>query len=94
MVYWSRKSIVGKDYFDTAGIPILVGRAFREEDETDDSRVVIVSQKLVQDVWREGDSLGRTIEISNDQVSGAHITMQDHHVFAYSLNGMSQSTPD
>jgi len=75
VVYWSRKSIVGKDYFETADIPILVGRAFRKEDETDDSRVVIVSQKLVDVVCKGADPLGRSVEISNDQVSGAHVTM-------------------
>lgn len=74
-VHWSRKSVVGKDYFATTGIPIVMGRAFRKEDETDDSRTVIVSQKLVQAVWNGADALGRRIEISNGEVSGAHITL-------------------
>jgi hypothetical protein len=52
VVHWARKSMVGKDYFETTGIPILMGRGFRKEDETDDSRVVVVSQRLVQDVWK------------------------------------------
>jgi predicted permease len=74
-VHWSRKSVVGQDYFDTTGIPILMGRTFRKEDETDDSRVVIVSQTFVQDVWSGHDPLGRRIEISNDDPSGAHFTL-------------------
>jgi len=73
--HWARKSVVGKDYFETTGIPILMGRGFRKEDETDDSRVVVVSQKLVHDVWKGGDPLGRRIAISNDEVSGAHVTL-------------------
>jgi len=75
VVHWARKSVVGKDYFETTGIPILLGRGFRKEDETDDSRVVVVSQKLVEDVWNGEDPLGRRIEISNDDVSGAHVTL-------------------
>lgn len=74
-VHWAVKSMVGKGYFDTTGIPILTGRAFGKEDETHDARVVIVSQKLVEDVWKGEDPLGRPIEISNDDVSGAHVTM-------------------
>jgi predicted permease len=74
-IHWSRKSVVGKDYFDTTGIPILMGRGFRKEDEADDSRVVIVSQKFVQDVWKGQDPLGRRIEITNDNVSGTRVTM-------------------
>lgn len=74
-VHWARKSVVGKDYFETTDIPILMGRAFHKEDEADNSRVVIVSQKLVQDVWNGEDPLGRRVEIGNDDVSGAHVTL-------------------
>jgi predicted permease len=69
-INWARKSVVGKDYFETAGIPILMGRAFRQEDETEQSRVVLVSKKLVRDVWGDADPVGRRIEISNGEVSG------------------------
>ena len=35
---------IGPDHFDTLGIPLLDGRAFRETDNADSPRVVIVSQ--------------------------------------------------
>jgi hypothetical protein len=69
-INWARKSVVGKDYFETVGIPILMGRAFRREDETEQSRVVLVSKRLVRDVWGGADPVGRRIEIRNGEVSG------------------------
>ncbi|HYL34350.1 MAG TPA: ABC transporter permease [Bryobacteraceae bacterium] len=59
------RHVVGKDYFDTTGIPILAGRSFRREDETGPPRAVIVSEALVRQVWPGEDPLGRRIEIEN-----------------------------
>ena len=42
---------VGKDYFETAGIPILLGRGFRKEDEANGATAVIVSEELVRAYW-------------------------------------------
>ena len=58
---------VGKDYFDTLGIPILLGRGFRKEDEDAGSTAVIVSEKLVREVWQGSDPLGRLLEIADDR---------------------------
>ena len=68
-VLWAAKYVVGKDYFLTAGIPILSGRAFRKDDETDDAQAVIVSRELVRRVWKGQDPLGRRIEVGNDDIS-------------------------
>jgi predicted permease len=81
VVSWARKSIVGEDYFVTTGIPVRMGRAFRKQDETNDERVVIVSDKLVRDVWSGLDPLGRRIEISNDEGSGGSVAMPGTFVF-------------
>lgn len=75
VVTWARKSVVGKDYFVTTGIPVLMGRTFGKQDETNDARVVIVSEKLVRDVWNGLDPLGQRIEIRNDEGSGAQVAM-------------------
>ena len=66
----ARKHVVGKDYFETAGIPILLGRGFRREDEADGAAAVIVSAELVREYWTGEAVLGRRIEISNGAVSG------------------------
>jgi predicted permease len=67
-VHYAQKHLVGREYFETAGIPILFGRGFRKEDETADTRVAIVSEKLVTDVWKGADPLGRRIEVGADEV--------------------------
>lgn len=61
------RHIVGEGYFQTAGIPILLGREFRKEDAT----AVIVSEELVRRFWNGRDALGQKIDIGNDKVSPA-----------------------
>jgi len=74
-VHSAKKYVVGRNYFDTTRVPIITGRAFLKNDESDESRVVIVSQKLVHDVWRGGDPLGKRVEISNNEVAGGRGAM-------------------
>jgi putative ABC transport system permease protein len=64
-----RKHVVGRDYFETAGIPVLLGRGFRKQDEADDAMAVIVSEELVRRYWKGEEVLGRRIEIGNGEVS-------------------------
>ncbi len=60
------KHVVGKDYFDTTGIPILLGRGFRKEDEANGAQAaVIVSEELVREFWKGEDPVGRPIEIAS-----------------------------
>jgi predicted permease len=70
VMHWARKHVVGKDYFETAAIPILLGRGFHKDDEADGATAVIVSEELVRACWRGEEVLGRRIEISNDAASG------------------------
>ncbi len=65
------RHIVGKDYFETTGIPILRGREFAQEDQADDVARVIVSQELVLKFWSGADALGRRVEIGNGEVAPA-----------------------
>jgi predicted permease len=67
---WARRHTVGKDYFETAAIPILRGRGFRKEDEADNANTVIVSQELVRAYWSGEDVIGRRIEIGSQEASG------------------------
>jgi predicted permease len=57
--------VVGRDYFETTGIPILRGRAFRR----DDSHAVIVTKELVGQLWKGADPVGRRIEIAAGDVA-------------------------
>jgi hypothetical protein len=59
------KYTVGKDYFDTTGIPIIQGCGFRSGDENNSSSAVIVSEELVREYWDGENPLGRRIQIEN-----------------------------
>jgi len=65
---WGQRYVVGKDFFDTMGIPILAGRGFRKEDEANGSRAVIVSEKMARECWKDEDPLGKRIEIGSDDI--------------------------
>ena len=67
------RHVVGKDYFDTTGIPLPTGRAFRQEDETGQTAAVIVSQEFARQFWPGADPLGRRIEIGNDEMVAAKV---------------------
>ncbi|MCL5746555.1 MAG: ABC transporter permease, partial [Acidobacteria bacterium] len=68
VIHNARKYLVAKDYFHTIGIPILLGRGFRKEDEANDAISVVVSERLAQDCWKGQDPLGRRIEIGSEDV--------------------------
>ncbi|SPE26957.1 ABC transporter related (fragment) [Candidatus Sulfopaludibacter sp. SbA3] len=87
----ARRYVVGKDYFDTLGIPILRGRTFREEDEAENATAVIVSEQLVHQFFPGEDVLGRRIEIVEDQV--ARKSGKGRNVaHAYEIVGVARNT--
>ncbi|MGA2144471.1 MAG: ADOP family duplicated permease [Bryobacteraceae bacterium] len=68
--YWARKHVVGREYFETAGIKILAGRSFERQDEEGRTAAVIVSQEAVRQNWNSQDPVGSRIEIANGKPSG------------------------
>jgi predicted permease len=52
---------VGPGYFETMGIPIVAGRGFTETDDELAPKVVIVNQRLAEQVWPGQDAVGKTI---------------------------------
>ena len=67
------KYTVGKEYFNTTGIPILQGRGFRSGDDNESSNFVIVSEELVREYWDGHNPLGRRIQIENAEALGPKI---------------------
>jgi hypothetical protein len=67
----ARKFVVGRDYFETLGIPILAGRSFGKEDESADTAPIVVSEKLVRACWNGESPLGRRIEIRSGEARPA-----------------------
>ncbi|MBZ5581926.1 MAG: ABC transporter permease, partial [Acidobacteriia bacterium] len=72
-LYWGQKYVVGSGYFENLGIPILRGRSLRPQDETDGSRVAIVSENLAHLLWNGADALGRQIEIGSEPIAGFEV---------------------
>jgi predicted permease len=68
--HWARKHMVGRDYFETAGIRILGGRSFQSQDEETRAAAVIVSRQAVREFWKSEDPVGRRIEIANAAAAG------------------------
>jgi putative ABC transport system permease protein len=53
-------NVIG-DYFQAAGIPVLRGRAFTEEDSADAPMVVIVNRTFAEKFWPGQDPIGKRI---------------------------------
>ena len=60
--------VVTPDFFRTAGIRVLRGRPFTEQDDAMKPRVVLVNQKFVERYLQGGDALGKQIRV---EVNGA-----------------------
>jgi len=54
--------LASEDYFATAGIPLLRGRAFDRGDGPDAQRVAIVSRSLAERLWPGQDALGKLVQ--------------------------------
>ncbi len=61
-------TVVTPDYFRTAGISILRGRPFSEQDSTTAPRVLVVNQKFVDRYLQGGDAVEKHVQL---EVSGA-----------------------
>ena len=61
--------LVGGDYFQALGIPLLRGRHLNEQDNQDSRQVAVVNEKLAGLLWPEHEPIGRkfksrTLELS------------------------------
>ena len=64
----ARDAVVGANYFEAAGIPLLRGRTFTENDNASAPRIVLVNQEFVHRHLHDQDALGKQIRLD---VSGA-----------------------
>jgi predicted permease len=69
----TQSEIVGDDYFETLGIPILRGRAFDLHDTKDSSKVVIINQAMADKYWLGQDAIGKRIEIQGARTYSAEV---------------------
>jgi predicted permease len=61
---------VSGQYFETAGIPIVAGRAINSADTANSLKVAVVSQTLAKKFFPKGDAIGRQLTIGVDSVKG------------------------
>lgn len=66
--FTSMADTVEERYFQTLGIPILRGRAFRASDTGDAPRVAIVNEPFARHYWPGGEAVGKRIRL--DQRDG------------------------
>jgi predicted permease len=59
-------SQVGPGYFQTMGIPLLLGRQFTEQDTITSTPVVIVNQTLAHLFWPGQDAIGKRLRFSRE----------------------------
>jgi len=57
----ARLRVVTPGFFDVLGVPIVAGRDFTEDDRRRSEPVVIVSRRLAQQLFPDGDALNRTM---------------------------------
>src|SRR6185503_13412108 len=56
----SRATVDG-GYFDAAGMTVVAGRTFNDDDRRDSQPVALISQAMARRYWPDGDSLGRIL---------------------------------
>jgi putative ABC transport system permease protein len=59
------QSIVDENYFETIGLPILKGRAFRSTDSADAPRVAVVNEVFAQRYWPGENPIGRRFRVDS-----------------------------
>ena len=59
----SRFNVVDGGYFEALGIPLLAGRLFDRRDAADGAPTVVVNRLLADQLWPDGEAVGRTIAV-------------------------------
>lgn len=59
----ARSASIDDRYFDTIGTPIVAGRAFTAADRADTEPVAIVNTVLANQLWPDGNGLGRQVQV-------------------------------
>ena len=63
-------NFVAARYFETVGIPVLLGRPIGPQDTATSPKVVVVNQTFANDYFPGGDAIGRSFTIADPRVPG------------------------
>ncbi len=69
----NRQSVLNRvsgQYFETAGISMVAGRPFNDNDSDHSQKVAIINQTLAGHFFPKGDAVGRSLMIDSDGVKG------------------------
>ncbi len=58
---------IDESYFDTWGLTILKGRAFRPTDSADAPRVAIVNEEIARRYWPQQDPIGKRLRLDDER---------------------------
>lgn len=61
--------VTGK-YFETAGIPMVAGRAINDDDTANRQKVAVINQTIAKHFFPKGDAVGRSLVLDIDDVKG------------------------
>jgi len=61
---------VSGEYFETAGIPIVAGRAITATDTANSLKVAVVSEEIARKYYPHGDAIGHMVKLGIDSVEG------------------------
>lgn len=61
---------VSGQYFETAGIAIVAGRAINDGDTLNRQKVAVINQTVARHFFPKGDAVGRTLTVGIDDVKG------------------------
>ncbi|HEX4321450.1 MAG TPA: ABC transporter permease [Acidobacteriaceae bacterium] len=61
---------VSGQYFETAGIRIIAGRAINPDDSLTSIKVAVINETLARHFYPHGDAVGRTLSIDTSSVAG------------------------
>jgi len=57
---------ISPGYFETLGMPLVSGRAFRDGDDESSQRVAIVNETMARHFWPGQDAIGKRFSLSSD----------------------------
>jgi predicted permease len=60
-----RRNLVGPHFFETLGIPLLLGRAIDERDDESAPKVAVVNQRAVHDFFHDDNPISRQIDFGD-----------------------------
>ena len=63
-------NFVAARYFETVGIPVLLGRPIGPQDTATSSKVVVVNQTFANDYFPGGNAIGRSFTVADPRVPG------------------------